>query len=94
MKHQRHFERASDVAIREAAQISMMISDLDRLVRLLDCDITTEEERTRICDRSDPAYPILARTLAARRNNLRDTIAALEQRLTTIKAPLVELLAA
>jgi hypothetical protein len=94
MKHQRHFERASDVAIREAAQISAMISDLDRLVGLLDCDITTEEERARISDRSEPAYPILARTLAARRNNLRDTIAALEQRLTTIKAPLVELVAA
>jgi septation ring formation regulator EzrA len=94
MKHQRHFERASDVAIREAAQISTMISDLDRLVRLLDCDITTEEERARISDRSEPAYPILARTLAARRDNLRDTIAALEQRLTTIKAPLVELVAA
>ena len=94
MKHQRHFERASDVAIREAAQISTMISDLDRLVRLLDCDITTEEERAWISDRSEPAYPILARTLAARRDNLRDTIAALEQRLTTIKAPLVELVAA
>ena len=94
MKHQRHFERASDVAIREAAQISTMISDLDRLVRLLDCDITTEEERARISDRSEPAYPILARTLAARRDNLRDTIDALEQRLTTIKAPLVELVAA
>jgi septation ring formation regulator EzrA len=94
MKHQRHFERASDVAIREAAQINTMISDIDRLVRLLDCDITTEEERARISDRSEPAYPILARTLAARRDNLRDTIAALERRLTTIKAPLVELLAA
>jgi len=94
MKHQRHFERASDVALREAAQISTMISDLDRLVRLLDCDITTEEERARISDRSEPAYPILARTLAARRDNLRDTIAALEQRLTTIKAPLVEMVAA
>jgi septation ring formation regulator EzrA len=94
MKHQRHFERATDVAIREAAQISTMISDLDRLVRLLDCDITTEEERARISDRSEPAYPILARTLAARRDNLRDTITALEQRLTTIKAPLVEMVVA
>ena len=71
-----------------------MISDLDRLVRLLDCDITTEEERARISDRSEPAYPILARTLAARRDNLRDTITALEQRLTTIKAPLVEMVVA
>ena len=94
MKHQRHFERTSDVALREAAQISTMISDLDRCVRLLDCDIAAEEERSRISDRSDSAYPILGRTLAARRDNLRDTIAALEQRLTTIKAPLVEAVAA
>jgi hypothetical protein len=41
-----------------------------------------------------PTYPILARTLTARRDNLRDTIAALEQRHTTIKATLVELVAA
>ena len=94
MKHQRHFGRTSDVALREAAQISTMISDLDRCVRLLDCDIAAEEERSRISDRSNSAYPILARTLAARRDNLRDTIASLEQRLTTIKAPLVEAVAA
>jgi hypothetical protein len=60
MKHQRHFERASNVTSREAAQISKMISDLDRLVRILDCDIATEEERARVSDRSDAAYPILA----------------------------------
>jgi hypothetical protein len=39
-------------------------------------------------------YPLLARTLAARRDNLRDTIAVFEQRLATIKAPLVEPIAA
>jgi hypothetical protein len=94
MKHQRHFEMANDVALREAAQISTMISDLDRLVCLLDCDIATEEERARISDRSNSAYPILARTLAARRDNLRDTIAALEQRYSTIEAPLIEAVAA
>jgi hypothetical protein len=32
-------------------------------------------------DRSDAAYSILARMLAVRRDNLRDTIAALERRL-------------
>jgi hypothetical protein len=94
MKHQRYFDRTSDVALRETVQISTMISDLDRCVRLLDCDIAAEEEHARISDRSDAAYPILARTLEARRDNLRDTIAALEQHLTTIKAPLVELVAA
>jgi hypothetical protein len=47
-----------------------------------------------VSDRSDPTYPILARALAARRDNLRDTIAALEQRLATIKVPMVEAAAA
>jgi hypothetical protein len=71
-----------------------LISDLDRIVRILNCDIATEEERARISDRSDVTYPLLARTLAARRDNLRDTIAVFEQRLATIKAPLVEPIAA
>ena len=84
MKHHGDFERASDVALREVAQISTMISDLDRLVRLLNCDIAIQEERAGISDRSDVAYPILARTLAARRDNLRETIAALEQRLSKL----------
>jgi hypothetical protein len=86
MKQQRHFERASNVALKEMAHISTMISDFDRVVRILDCDIATEEERVRISDRSDAAYPMLARTLAARRDNLRDTIAALEQRLANLAA--------
>jgi hypothetical protein len=86
MKHRRYFERANDVALREVAHISTMISDLDRVVGILDCDIATEEERARISDRSDAAYPMLARTLAARRDNLRDTIAALEQRLANLPA--------
>jgi len=61
-----------------------MISDLERLVRILDCDIATEEERARVFDRSDATYPALARTPAARRDNLRDTITALEHRLSNL----------
>ena len=83
MKHQRHFD-TSETVNREAARIRKMIFDLDRTVQLLDCDITTEEERTRISNRSDAAYPILARMLAARRDNLRETIAALEQRFSKL----------
>jgi hypothetical protein len=81
MKHQRHFGSASDIALRELERISALISDLDRVVRILDSDIVTEEERAGVSDTSDPDYPILARTLAARRDNLKDTIAALEKRL-------------
>jgi hypothetical protein len=70
MKHQRHFD-TREVLQREAILIWRMIADIDRTVRLLDCDVTTEEERVGISDRSDAAYPILARTLAARRDNLK-----------------------
>jgi hypothetical protein len=83
MKHQRHFE-TSEAPQREAVKIRRMIGDLDRLARLLDCNIAVQEECVGISDRSDVAYPILAKTLAARRDNLRETIAALEQRLSTL----------
>jgi len=80
MKHQRHFD-TSDVVLKEAEQIRTLIADLGRLVHILDCDIATEEERARVSNRSDAAYPMLARMLATRRNNLQGTIVALEQRL-------------
>jgi hypothetical protein len=81
MKHQRDFD-TREAAYQEAIHIWKMIVDIDRNVRLLDCDIATEEERVGISDRSDVAYPILARMLATRRDNLKDTISALEQRLS------------
>ena len=90
----KHGRIGNESALREARQIRTLISDLDRIVQILNCDIATEEERARISDRSDVTYPLLASTLAARRDNLRDTIAVFEQRLATIKAPLVEPLAA
>jgi hypothetical protein len=83
LKHHFHFERASDVKLREAAKIRILIADLDRHVRMLDRDITTEEEFAGVFDHFDPAYPNLARTLVARRDNLKDTIAALEKRLVS-----------
>jgi hypothetical protein len=80
MKHQRHFD-ANDVSLKQSEQIRTLIADLDRLVRILDSDIANEEERAGMADRSEATYPMLARTLTTRRNNLRGTVAALEQRL-------------
>ena len=94
MKTQHHFEIESEDARREVAQIRTMIVDLDQVVQILASDIATEEERSRVFDRSDPAYSILARTLAARRDNLKITIAALEQRLEDMLVALSEALAA
>ena len=90
----KHGRSENESELREAAQIRILISDLDRIVQILNCDIATEEEHARVSARSDVTYPLLARTLAARRDNLRDTIAVFEQRLATIKAPLVKPIAA
>jgi len=79
MKHQRHFD-TYQAAQRENA-LMKMIDELDRSVQLLNADIAIEENRVWIFDRSDAAYPILARGLAARRDNLMDTIDELKKRL-------------
>jgi septation ring formation regulator EzrA len=84
MKQQHHIEYASRTAVREAACIDNMIADMQRVVQVLDCDVSTEEERARVRDRSDARYSILARQLATRRDNLKATIAALEARLSSI----------
>ena len=83
MNPKRHFD-TSNVPQSEAIHIWKMIVDLDRTVQILSCDITTEEESAGISNRSDPSYPILARTLATRRDNLKDTVAALEHRLSEL----------
>jgi hypothetical protein len=83
MKQQHHFDTA-EAAQHEPAKIRKMIVDFDRYVQLLNCDITTEEKRAGISDRSEAAYPSLARILATRRDNLKDTITALERRLSEL----------
>ncbi len=84
MNMQRHFGIVTATALREDATIRTLMDDLDRTIQVLECDIATEEERAGSFDRSDATYPILARTLGTRRDNLKVTIAALAQRLATI----------
>jgi hypothetical protein len=80
MKHQRHFGSATPA--REALQTRVLIADITRILQILDGDIAAEEEQARIFDGSHVEYPMLAKTLAARRDNLMDTITALERRLS------------
>jgi septation ring formation regulator EzrA len=80
MKHRRHFEHGN--RSREALQTRSLIADIDRVVQIIDSDIAAEEENASVFDKSQAEYPMLARTLAARRDNLRGTIAALEKRLS------------
>ena len=84
MKHQRDFNMVSNIRLTEAARISALISDLDRTVRIIDADIAHEEKAAERFDLSDAAYPIVARILRVRRDNLAKTIASLERRVSVI----------
>jgi hypothetical protein len=81
-----HSGTAQETTLRQAAVIRGMIDDLGRTIHIFNIDILTEEERVLVFDRSDPAYPILARTLTARRDNLIVTVADLAERLHAITA--------
>ena len=81
MKHQSHFGNANISAAQYAAKVTALVDDLARRVRMLESDIAREEELAGVSNPSDAAYPSLARVMAARRDNLKQTIAALEQRL-------------
>ena len=59
-------------------QIATLIGSLSRSVALLTVDIEHEETRVGVRDLSDPTYPVLARSLRVRRDNIGATIAMLE----------------
>jgi hypothetical protein len=59
-------------------QIATFIGSLSRSVELLTADIEHEEARAGVRELADPTYPVLARSLRARRENIGATIAMLE----------------
>jgi hypothetical protein len=59
-------------------QIATLIGNLSRTLELLAVDVEHEEVLAGVRDLSDPAYPVLARSLRARRDNIGATIAMLE----------------
>jgi hypothetical protein len=59
-------------------RIATLIADLTRTAAILTADIKHEEERAGAGDLADPAYPVLARSLRMRMENIGATIAALE----------------
>ena len=74
-------EKSDHAAGRQAAQIRSMIDDLRRGVALLDADIEAVVAFERRVDPTNSAYPIAARTMKVRRNNLLNTISLLEAKL-------------
>jgi len=59
-------------------QIATLIGDLRRSVAALTADIEHEEMRSGVRNVTNPTYPVLARSLRVRRENIAATIASLE----------------
>jgi len=83
MKYRRHF--APTDRAWELERISALIADIDRVVRILDSDIALEKEKARLLMCFEPVLPPLATALIARRDKLKETIAALERRIIDLQ---------
>ena len=81
MNHPYHSGSPNDATFKEAAKVNALINELDRRVRLLESDIAREEGLSGASDPFSTAYPLQARMMMARRDNLKQTIAALAKRL-------------
>ena len=71
-------ETLHETAATHGLQIATLIGSLSRTLELLTVDIEHEEELAGVHDVTDPAYPVLGRTLRTRRENIGATIALLE----------------
>jgi hypothetical protein len=72
-------ETLRETAAMKRLRTATLIADLSRSVALLTVDIEEEEERVGVHDVSAINYPVLARSLRVRKENLEATINALEQ---------------
>lgn len=75
---------------RRVTQIEMMMADFQRMAAELDREVAHEEGRAGISDPAHFAYPTYARAAATRRDNMRQSAAALEGQLAEAKAELGE----
>jgi hypothetical protein len=74
------YETQSD-DIGTTVKLRALVADLQLRVQVLDTDIHDEEQRTGLFDVAHIAYPVLARNLRTRRDNLLTTIRMLESHL-------------
>jgi hypothetical protein len=68
------------------SQVARLIESLARSVELLSIEIEHEEARAGVYDLSAVTYPVLARSLRARKDNIQITIASLEAQLHATEA--------
>jgi hypothetical protein len=82
-------QKEIEVKRRTATRLRMMIASIERDIANLDASINSELELARIRKPFHFAYPIAARTMQARRENLKATVAALSDRLASTDVGLV-----
>ena len=85
MNRQSQYGIQGAVAAREAIVIGTMLHDLTRRLALLEADLAAEEERSGVSSPTDSRYTMLARSLGARRDNLKATLASLQERLALLQ---------
>lgn len=73
-------QEVSHSGITGELRLSALIADLWWRVDLMNSDILEEEAKAGVFDTRQPTYPLLAKNLRARRDNLLSTIVALERR--------------
>jgi hypothetical protein len=81
MRRQRHFERIVAQENNQRDRIASLLETLRRSAVALEASIEDEERRTGKHDPSHFAYPIAARAMAQRHDNLKATIAVLERQI-------------
>jgi len=83
-QHEARKQIEIEVKLKEAKQLQTLIIKLEREVAHLDDSINSELALSRVSEPSHFAYPISARMMQARCENLKHTIAALTGRLSTV----------
>jgi hypothetical protein len=79
MKQPYHSGSADSAVCKEAAKVRALIKELDRRVRILESDIAAAEERAGVSNPFNVGDPTVI--MMTQRDNLKQTIAALELRL-------------
>lgn len=76
--------RSIDFQHNQALTIQAMIAEVDHSIMALDRSIEIEQELSGVYDRSHYAYPMTARAMEKRRDNLKMTRDALAERLSSL----------
>ena len=76
--------RSIDVQNRQARTLQAMIVEVDHSIMALDRSIEIEQELSKVNDRSHYAYPMTAKAMENRRDNLKITRDALAKRLASL----------